>query len=266
LTAKPRSVWTDWEVLTEEWLSHRRLLLLLDFDGTLSPFEEFPHRARLPGTTKALVRRLGARPGVKVAVISGRAVSDIRSRVALRSVYYAGNHGLEIEGPGLSFRHPLGAVLKPVLRDLARGLRADCRPLAGVVIENKGMTLSLHYRRLPTGQMRRVSSLMRACRLKTRGLPLRWRRGHKVWELVPDADWDKGRAALHLLHHLRHPFPIVLGDDRTDEDMFLALRDKGTTIRVGCPRPSAAQHCLSSQRETDRFLRKLTAALARSNR
>lgn len=252
--------------MTEEWLSHRRLLLLLDFDGTLSPFEEFPRRARLPGTTKALVRRLGARPNVKVAVISGRAVSDIRSRVSLRSVYYAGNHGLEIEGPDLSFRHPAGAVLKPILRALARSLRADCRPLTGVIIENKGMTLSLHYRRLPPGQTDCLRALVRACRLKTRGLPVRWRRGHKVWELVPDAGWDKGRAALLLLRHLRHPLPIALGDDRTDEDMFRALRDRGTTIRVGCPRPSAARYCLSSQRETDRFLRELAAALARSDR
>ncbi len=187
--------------MTAQWLSHGRLLLLFDFDGTLSPFVEFPHRAHLPEMTKTLVRRLGTRPGVKIAVISGRAVSDIRPRVGLRAVFYSGNHGLEIEGPGLSFRHPLGAVLKPTLRDLARALRVDVRPLAGVVVENKGMTLSLHYRRLPRAQMDRLRSLMRVCRVATKGLPLRWRVGHKVWELVPDAGWDKGQAVLHLLRH-----------------------------------------------------------------
>jgi trehalose-phosphatase len=248
--------------LTAEWLSHGRLLLLFDFDGTLSPLVELPHRAELPETTKILVRRLGTRPGVKIAVISGRAVSDIRSRVGLGSVYYSGNHGFEIEGPGLSFRHPLGAVLKPLVRDVAKALRADARPLDGIVIENKGMTLSLHYRRLPRAQMDRLSSLMRAFRAETKDLPFRWRSGDKVWELVPDADWDKGQAVLRLLRHLRHPFPIAIGDDTTDEDMFLALRGLGTTIRVGCPRPSAARYCLASQRETDRFLRELDKILA----
>ncbi len=266
MTSRPRSVWQDWEALAPEWQSRKRLLLLLDFDGTLSPFEDHPGRARLPAKTKALVRLLGARPRVKVAVISGRAVSDIRSRVGLRSVYYAGNHGLEIEGPGLSFRHPEGAALKPALRDLARDLRAMSGCLRGVVVENKGMSLSLHFRRLPAADRDRLRTVLRAARLITNGLPLRWRRGHEVWEVVPDARWDKGRAALRLLSHLRHPFPIALGDDRTDEDMFRALRDQGTTVRVGCPRPTAARYCLTSQRETDRFLRRFAAALARSDR
>jgi len=262
LTGKPRSLWMDWGTLEKEWLSQTRLLLLLDFDGTLSPLEESPRRARLPEATKALVRKLGARPDVEVAVISGRSVSDIRSRVGLRSVYYAGNHGLEIDGPGLSFRHPRAAALKPALLDLAKSLRRDCRPLAGVLVENKGMTLSLHYRRLPREKLVELRALLRAYRLKTKDLPYRWRTGHKVWELVPEAGWDKGRAALLLLRHLRHPFPIALGDDRTDEDMFRALREKGTTISIGCPRPSRARYCLSSQRETDSFLRKLDASLA----
>jgi trehalose-phosphatase len=257
-----RSLWLDWEVLAGELVSKKRLLLLLDFDGTLAPFEESPRRARLPGETKALITRLKACPRVHVAIVSGRSVIDIRSRVDIRGVYYVGNHGMEIEGPGFSFRHPRAEALKPAMQELAKSLRKDCRALAGVLVENKGMTLSLHYRRLRPRRLKELRKLVRLYRKKTIGLPFTWRIGHKVWELVPKTGWDKGQAALCLLRRLRHPFPVAIGDDRTDEDMFRALRENGITIRIGCARQSAAQYCLASQRETELFLDNLECLLA----
>lgn len=256
-----RSLWLDWEALAAKLASKKRLLLLLDFDGTLAPLEETPRQARLPGATKALIMRLKTRRGVDVAVVSGRSIRDIRSRVGLRKIYYAGNHGLEIDGPGFSFRHPRAAALKPTMQGLAGALRKDCRGLPGVIIENKGMTLSVHYRRLPPGRLKELGKIIRLYQERTSRLPVWWRTGHRVWEIVPEADWDKGKAALCLLRRLRRPFPIALGDDRTDEDMFRALREKGVTIRIGCPRPSAAQYSLSSQGQTGLFLGRLDSSL-----
>jgi trehalose-phosphatase len=261
-----RSLWTDWKPLARELGKKKRLFLLLDFDGTLAPLEDRPQRARLPESTKALIRRLGARPGVNVAVISGRSVRDIRRRVSLRSLYYAGNHGLEIEGPGLSFRHPAGEALRPALTKLAGALRRDVRSLRGVLIENKGPTLSVHYRRLRPGHEKEFAALVQTYRKATRSLPLRWRSGHKVWELVPETPWDKGEAALLLLRRLGHPFAIAVGDDRTDEDMFRAVRGIGLTIGISCLRPSNARYCLASQRETGLLLARLDRALAAGER
>lgn len=256
---RPRRI--DVPALAGELASKERLLLFLDFDGTLAPIERTPREAKLPEGTRELIRRLEGHPGVDVVVISGRTVKDIRSKVGLPGVYFAGNHGLEIEGPGLSFCHPKALALRPVLRGLARDLRRDCRDLAGVIVENKGMSVSVHYRRLPRERLKELARLVRLTRKRTAGLPVRWRTGHKVWEILPEAGWDKGRAALLLLRRLRNPFPIALGDDRTDEDMFRSLRAKGVTIRIGCPRPSLAQYCLRSQRETARFLGLLEASL-----
>lgn len=251
----------DWQTLAEGLAAKKRLLLFLDFDGTLAPIERSPRQAKLPEETRELVRRLERHRGVDVVVISGRTVKDIRSKVGLPGVYLAGNHGLEIEGPGVSFCHPKALALRPVLRGLAGELRRDCRDLAGVMVENKGLSVSVHYRRLPRERLKELTRLIRLCRKRTAGLPVRWRTGHKVWEILPDAGWDKGRAALLLLRRLRNPYPIALGDDRTDEDMFRSLRAKGVTIRIGCPRPSLAQYCLASQRETARFLGRLEASL-----
>ncbi len=253
----------DWQALAGPLATRKRFLLLLDFDGTLAPLERTPRQARLPEPTRRLIRRLKGRPGVHVAVISGRSLRSIRSRVGLEGLYLAGNHGLEIQGPGFSFRHPMAVALKPTLRDLAGALRRDCRDLGlrGVIVENKGLTVSLHYRRLAEDRLKELRRLVRIYRLRTREHSLRWRTGHKVWELVPDVDWDKGRAALYLLNRLRRPFPIALGDDRTDEDMFRCLGARGVTIKIGCPGPSHARFCLASQRDTERFLEKFETSL-----
>lgn len=257
-----RSLWIRWPGLAREVSSRKNILLLLDFDGTIAPLEASPGLVNLPAATRSLIRTLMSRHGVKVAIISGRSVSNIRSHVGLRSVYYAGNHGLEIEGPGLSFTEPLAASLKPALKELSRSLRSDLRSLTGVLLENKGMTVSLHYRLLGPEDLRKFGRLLRLFRARTGGLPFRWRSGHKVWEIIPNVRWDKGRAALCLLRHLGHPFPVALGDDRTDEDMFRALRGKGITVRIGRRQQSAADYCLSSQDETQRFLEALELALA----
>ncbi len=261
-----RSLWIHWPDLARELTSRKDILLLLDFDGTLAPLEASPGLVKLPAATKSLIKTLGSRHGVKVAIISGRCASNIRSRVGLRLVYYAGNHGLEIEGPGISFTHPLAASLKPALQKLSGGLKKDLRSLTGVLLENKGMTVSIHYRLLGPEDLRKFRRLMRLFRARTRGLPFRWRAGHKVWEIIPKARWDKGRAALCLLRYLGHPFPVALGDDRTDEDMFRALRGKGITVRIGRRQPSAAEYHLSSQNETQSFLAALELALGEGSR
>jgi trehalose 6-phosphate phosphatase len=85
------------------------LLLGLDFDGTLAPIEADPDAPALSSTHRAALEALNDRPGVAVAVISGRALADLRSRVAVEGVAYAGNHGLELHRNGRTAVHPIAA-------------------------------------------------------------------------------------------------------------------------------------------------------------
>src|SRR5690606_23488960 len=78
-----------------------RMLVAVDFDGTLTPIVAHPAGAMLPPRAREVLERLGARPDPDVAVVSGRALEDVRERSALDGIYYAGNHGMEIEGPGI---------------------------------------------------------------------------------------------------------------------------------------------------------------------
>src|SRR5687767_7147054 len=92
--------WTErWNELETHLASRPRLLVATDFDGTLAPIVPHPEDARLPGATRGLMRRIAACDDILFAVISGRELEDVRTRVGLDTLLYAGNHGLEIHAP-----------------------------------------------------------------------------------------------------------------------------------------------------------------------
>lgn len=204
---------------------------------------------------------LAGRRRMKVVVLSGRSLASVRSYVGLPSLYYGGNHGLEIRGPGVSFRHPGAASMRPILARLVRLLRMELDSAPGVLVEDKGLTLSVHYRRVSPPRLPRLRGVLRRLRARTSALPVRWSRGHKVCEIVPNVAWDKGAAALYLLERLRHPFPVALGDDRTDEDLFAAVRGKGLSVRIGHRGATMAEYRLGGQGQVVRFLRAAVEAV-----
>ena len=257
-----RSLWRQWPRVRSRIAGRGRVIFLLDFDGTLAPLASAPCRTRLPERIRVLLRRLRARPRVTVAVLSGRPLSYVRSSVGLPSLYYGGNHGLEISGPGVSFRHPGATSAGALMQSLAGRLRTDLRSAPGAIVENKGPTLSVHYRRVTGARLSGFKRSLRSLRRRTSALPLRWSAGHKVWEVLPRVAWNKGAAALYLIRRLRHPYPIAVGDDRTDEDLFAALKGKGLSIRVGRKRSSRADYYLSGQGQVAEFLALACTAMA----
>lgn len=255
-----RHLLRSWDVLAKK-LRRAPLILFLDFDGTLSPIVEAPSRAVLPAATRGLLRRLVRLPGVRVAVISGRALRDVRSRVGVPGVIYAGNHGLEVEGPKI--RHtcfvPRGYAAS--LSSIKRSIEEAVRPVRGAFVEDKGLSLSLHYRLVSGGDRPRVKTLFHKAVIVplVRG-SVRIRSGKKVLEVLPPVDWNKGRIVLWLIARQRMlgaggtPVALYFGDDKTDEDAFRALRRGGTTVLVGSPRRSRAQYFLRDTKEVSEFL------------
>ena len=119
---------------------HRRVLVFLDFDGTLTPIVDFPNQAVMPPETRDTLKRLSAIGKCSITIVSGRALNDIRERVGMANLTYAGNHGLEICGDGLHFVEP-GAVQRiKILGELSRRLRERLRHIPGVEVENKVLT------------------------------------------------------------------------------------------------------------------------------
>lgn len=208
------------------WRESGRMVLLLDFDGTLAPIVERPEQAAMPASTRAALDRLMALPGVEVAVVSGRGLADVRERAAIPGIAYAGNHGMEIEGAGLHRMHPDAVAARPALADAARRIEPALAAIPGAFLEDKGMTLSIHFRQSPPERHADV----RAAVEQGASEDLRITAGKMVLEVRPRVEWDKGKAVLFLLDQMRPPpsAPVLyLGDDRTDEDAFRALAGLG---------------------------------------
>jgi trehalose-phosphatase len=257
VTRFPRRV----EALLAAAAAAPRLMLLLDFDGTLAPIRRRPELARLGPSERALLRRLN-REGARVAVVSGRSLADLRLRVGLPDVHYVGVFGLQAAEPGWRWTHPRARAAARALAALAARLRRAFADLPGVIVENKGAGVSVHYRAVPASRRGPFDRRLRRVRaLAVRGV--RWRRGQRAWEATPVAAWDKGRAVLMLWRRHGRPFLVALGDDRFDEPMFRAARGRGGGLRVGTGRTAARQR-LRDTGEVFRFLEELERRRARA--
>lgn len=215
-----------------------RMLVALDFDGTLSPIVERPEDAALFEGLAGPLRDLVARTDTVAAIVSGRGLEDVRARVGLNELYYAGNHGFEIEGPGVERVHPAAESARPALKRCRDALEQALTDEPGTEVEDKRWTLSIHYRRAErAGAEGRVRA---AVHDHCRQPGLRVTEGKKVFEVRPDVRWDKGRATRFLLDAVAGEHDVAaifIGDDRTDEDAFQVVRDLGGGIVVGDPPP-----------------------------
>jgi trehalose 6-phosphate synthase/phosphatase len=262
--AATRPVFEDLPAVRERIDARGTLVLLVDFDGTLAPIVNRPDEARLPSLTRSLLARIARRPRSHVVVISGRAMEDLRRRVGLPDLIYVGNHGFEIAAPGWAAERRDAAEIRSLIAVCSRRLRRYLRGIRGVLVEDKGVTASIHYR---LARREHVERVRQAVLREVAQLPpgkVEVRRGKMVIELRPAIDWDKGRAALWLLEQLAGKgWPdqcavVYAGDDRTDEDAFLALGDAAVTIKVGPgPYPTAARYSVRGVAEFSEFLQAL---------
>jgi trehalose 6-phosphate phosphatase len=236
-----------------------RVFLFLDFDGTLAPIVEYPGAATLSPRTREQLINLTQKAKFTIAVISGRSLSDLRRRVGLDGVTYGGNHGLEISGPGLSFIEPVAARRVRALQRISQSLETRLRSIPGIIVENKGLTASVHYRKAReedrAGVRRMVAEGMVAEAVASGKDFFQVVQGLEVLEIRPRVVWDKGTAAHWILRSSgsRGALPVCIGDDATDEDAFSALAT-GITVRVGRTDETSAHYQLEYQEAVPEFL------------
>jgi trehalose 6-phosphate phosphatase len=239
----------------------RSLAIFLDYDGTLTPIVSHPEKAFLSDSMRQTLRMLATR--TPVAILSGRELEDVRTRVGIHGIIYAGSHGFDIAGlRGL--RRQEATKFLPALDAAEKELREKLAGIAGALIERKRVSIAAHYRSVNESDFPELERAV--SEVAARHRELRTMDGKKVYELLPNTDWDKGKAVLWLLEHLGlecpDARPIYIGDDRTDEDAFRALRRRGIGILVSEePRPSAATYSLGNPSEVERFLRELVIKL-----
>jgi trehalose-phosphatase len=248
--------------------SDRPLVLLFDYDGTLTPLVRHPQLAVLGSRTREALLSLAGHSGVTLGVLSGRPLEDLRERVRMRLPYLAGSGGLELEIAGQLRTDPGGAAIQSTLDAISRQMASLLRKHPGTWIERKPAALAIHYRGLLP--LNAICFRSATNDLLARFSGIRYREVCEALEVTPAGGWDKGAAVRAILTHLRsltsqNPFPVYYGDSpNDDEGMDETLAAGGIAIGIGSEPPMAATYQIASPEILTERLRELDLALKQS--
>ncbi|CAA2967062.1 probable trehalose-phosphate phosphatase F isoform X1 [Olea europaea var. sylvestris] len=260
---------------------NRKIVMFLDYDGTLSPIVDDPDRAFMSADMRSAVKNVAKY--FPTAIISGRNRDKVFELVGLTELYYAGSHGMDImfparetaspdhlncvkstdlQGKEVNLFQPASEFL-PMIDEVFRALVEITKGIKGAKVENHKFCASVHYRNVDEIVWPLIAQYVHDT---LKDYPrLRLTHGRKVLEVRPMIDWDKGKAVEFLLESLGYSnnndvLPIYIGDDRTDEDAFKLLRkgNRGYGILVsGVPKESNAFFSLGDTSEVKEFLESL---------
>jgi trehalose 6-phosphate phosphatase len=246
-----RSLLEDWPAVAERVRAASSIALFLDFDGTLAPIVEDPGAVVMRSSVRLALMRLAGNRGVRVCVISGRRLADVRARVGVPGVHYLGVHGGD--APGVVLPRAIERSLAEARSELASRLNGHG---AGIQIEDKSLAFAVHHRRAGAVEAAHARQILDQVVEKFTGT-LRIVSGDRVWEVLPREIRGKGYT-VRRLWQLRSPgaLPVYIGNDGTDETAFGAL-SSGLTARVGAARQTRARYFLRNPAEVARFLEQL---------
>ncbi|XP_073287856.1 probable trehalose-phosphate phosphatase F [Primulina huaijiensis] len=260
---------------------NRKLVIFLDYDGTLSPIVDDPDLAFMSGEMRVAVKNVANH--FPTAIISGRSRNKVYELVGLKELYYAGSHGMDImlpakdtvsgnnlncvkgtdiEGKEVNLFQPASEFL-PMINEVYTALVEITKDIKGSKVENHKFCVSVHYRNVDEMSWPVIAQHVHD--IMKEHPRLRLTHGRKVLEVRPVIEWDKGKAVEFLLKSLgfsnhRDVLPIYIGDDRTDEDAFKVLRKeyRGHGILVSAvPKESNAFFSLRDPSEVQYFLESL---------
>ena len=226
---------------------------MLDFDGTLSPLAVTPKKATLPLAVKVELKKISSI--LPAIIISGRSLRDIKNKIKIKELHYAGNHGLEWQiGNGKTNYFAGAKQIKRIVKKVVNKLKPLTQNYPGVLLENKNLSIGIHYRKIdPFFISKFKKDVEKNIQPIIKIHHLRILKGKKVIELRPDLDWNKGKFALFVKRFfekkLKQKFlPIYVGDDKTDEDAFRVLKS-GINIRVGQSKASRAKYYIKNPKQ-----------------
>jgi len=251
-----KHLFEDWENIQARIQLAQNLLLFLDYDGTLTPIVSKPELAICSSEVKRHLEKLRDLPRVYLAIISGRSLEDLRGKVGVSDIIYVGNHGLEIENPGGRHKNILSLTRTRELKKITQNLRRSLEEIPGILFEEKGPILSVHYRNVSQKFFAQIPQVLKE---ELQQWKDRWKMasGKMVLEIQPNVYFHKGKAVREILKTVPSQglLPIYLGDDQTDEDAFRVLKGQGISVFIGLGKlPSEADFFLRNPDEVQEFL------------
>lgn len=269
----PHLLWSNWSSVRERLIAAKQLLLFLDYDGTLVALADHPAEAKITPRTRDLLQRLANQPGVYVTLLSGRSLSDLRNIVEISKAWYIGNHGLELEASLLHHVNPLAWTHQSLLQEIAQQLKRALSSVPGAWLEDKTLTLSVHYRCVPETDWMHVKNIFyQILRHYQEKHQVYVTSGKSVFEVRPPVRWNEGMIINWLLTRQlalsgeESSLAIYLGDDLADEDTFAMLKPRGVTVAVGPSTPlTQAQYYVKTPSDVQRLLRLILGIRTRKN-
>ncbi|KAG7592601.1 Trehalose-phosphatase [Arabidopsis thaliana x Arabidopsis arenosa] len=246
----------------------KQIIMFLDYDGTLSLITEDHDKAYITDEMREVVKEVATY--FKTAIISGRSTDKVQSFVKLTGIHYAGSHGMDIKGPTNPDQSNQEEVMfqpasdyLPMIDEVVNVLKEKTKSIPGATVEHNKFCLTVHFRRVDeTGW----AALAEQVRLVLIDYPkLRLTHGKKVLELRPSIKWDKGKALEFLLNSLgiaesKDVLPVYIGDDRTDEDAFKVLCERGQGFGIVVSKTlkeTYASYSLQDPSQVKEFLERL---------
>ncbi len=232
-----------------------KLILFLDYDGTLTSIRPTPQEAVLSPQMAQLLKKIHKVPATEVVISTGRALKDIRTKVG-RMKWIVANHGYVIKGKGVLWVHPEAIHFARKRYKIIQILNNTLSRFNGVIIEDKMYSVCIHYRKVSEKRVKTLRRILLQA-IKPFSSLFRVQKGKKVIELRPDVEWGKGNAIDKVLSIMRlsnKPLLLAIGDDITDESMFQRVNAKGYAIRVGRSSRTNAQYFVRSPQEVGTLL------------
>jgi len=239
------------------------LVLLFDYDGTLTRIAARPSLAVLDNHTRRLLASLADRPRVSLGILSGRQLDELKALVRLPKLYLAGTGGLDLDLRGTRVEHPQAGRAAALMRQLAARFARELPAYQGAWLEEKRLGLAVHYRQLPEDLVAPLRAKVEKV-TQDSASELRIVEGPKAWEITPAWGWTKGTAVRLILGHLqanRHTL-FYAGDGANDsEAMEVVAALGGIAVGIGPHAPSSARCQLPDPGALRAFLANLDASL-----
>ncbi|KAJ7959301.1 Trehalose 6-phosphate phosphatase [Quillaja saponaria] len=258
----------------------KRIIIFLDYDGTLSPIVDDPNCAFMSDEMRAAVCEVAR--FFPTAIISGRSRDKVKEFVKLSNVYYAGSHGMDIMVPAMPVKTCDGNLRNivlnkkkneiifqpakkflPAIREIFASLKDKTKEIQGARLEDNGFCISVHFRHVREEDYSLLEEKVKSVLENHSEFCLTG--GRKVMEIRPSIEWNKGHAVEYFLDILglsdsSNVLPLCIGDDRTDEDAFKVIQNRGQGYPIivsSIPKDTKAGYSLRDPSEVLTLLQRL---------
>ena len=243
----------------DAFLSGKKVVFFLDYDGTLTPIVDRPDLAVLSQEMREVITKLSKK--YTTAIVSGRMREDVENLVGIKGLFYAGSHGFDIVGPNFTLVQPEAKELIPLVDKVTKYFYEQLGNVPGLLVEEKKFSVAVHYRLVD--EKKHFEQIKKCVTEKVKSLPqLRLMHGKKVFEILPSIDWDKGKAVRWIMKAFNLDWDevvaVYIGDDTTDEDAFRMVATRGVGVLVASKlKSSSATYQLNSPEDAKDFFKRM---------